>query len=79
MKNTSVINASHNFVVLLPTSGNRARNTLSPLADQPQRSSASPVLRHRINYRYHCRDAIAQPAKRPRVSDKCSLPPCPAV
>jgi len=25
---------------------------------QPQRSSASPVVRHRSNHRYHCRDAI---------------------
>jgi len=32
MKNKVVINASHNSAVLLPTSGNRARNTLSPLA-----------------------------------------------
>jgi len=32
IKNKSVINASHNSAVLLPTSGNRARNALSPLA-----------------------------------------------
>jgi len=32
MKNKSVIKASHNYTVLLPTSGNRSRNTLSPLA-----------------------------------------------
>jgi len=32
MKNKSVINLSHISAVLLPTSGNRALNTLSPLA-----------------------------------------------
>jgi len=32
IKNKSVINAFHNSAVLLPTSGNRARTTLSPLA-----------------------------------------------
>jgi len=32
MKNKTVTNASHNYAVLLPTSGNRARNTLFPLA-----------------------------------------------
>jgi len=32
MMNKAVINASHNSAVLLPTSGNRARSTLSPLA-----------------------------------------------
>jgi len=32
IKNKSVINAPHNSAVLLPTSGNGARNTLSPLA-----------------------------------------------
>jgi len=32
MKNKSVINSSHDSAVLLPISGIRARNTLSPLA-----------------------------------------------
>jgi len=32
MKNKSVINAPHNSEILLPTSGNRARTTLSQLA-----------------------------------------------
>jgi len=32
MKNKSVIKASHNSAILFPTFGNRARNTLSPLA-----------------------------------------------
>jgi len=31
MKNKSVINAPHNSTVILPSSGNRARNTLSQL------------------------------------------------
>jgi len=35
-KNKSVINAAHNFAVLPPTSGNRARNTLSQLAANPR-------------------------------------------
>jgi len=32
MKNKLVINAPHNSAVIVPTSGNRARNTLSQLA-----------------------------------------------
>jgi len=81
MKNKSVINTPLNSAVLLPTSGNRDRNTLSQLAanhvSSPQRSSASPVARHSSNHRYHCRFVL--PAKRPSASDKYSLPPCPAV
>jgi len=75
MKNKTVINTSHNSAILLPTSGNRARNTLSSQAANLRELN----LRHRSNVRYHCRDAIVLPAKRPRASDKCSLPPCPAV
>jgi len=32
IKNKSAFNATHNFAALLPTSGNRVRNTLSNLA-----------------------------------------------
>jgi len=47
MKNKSVITASHNSAVLLPTSGNRARNTLFQLAANHV-SSPSAQLQHRL-------------------------------
>jgi len=47
MKNKSVINTPHNSAVLPPTSGNRARNTLSQLAANYV-SSTSTQLQHRL-------------------------------
>jgi len=47
MKNKSVINAPHNSAVLLHTSGNRARNTLSQLAANHV-SSTSSQFPHRL-------------------------------
>jgi len=47
MKNRSVINIPHNSADLLPTSGNRARNTLSQLAANHV-SSPSAQLQHRL-------------------------------
>jgi len=47
MKNKSVINTPHNSAVLLPTSGNRARNTLSQLSAN-HGSSTSAQLQHRL-------------------------------
>jgi len=50
-------------VVLLPISGNRARNTLSSLAANHVSSTLAQFPHrlwygHRSNHRYHCRDAI---------------------
>jgi len=47
MKNKSVINTPLNSAVLLPTSGNRARNTLSQLAANHV-SLPSAQLQHRL-------------------------------
>jgi len=47
MKNKSVINTPHNSAVLLPTSGNRARYTLSQLAANHV-SSPAAQLQHRL-------------------------------
>jgi len=47
MKNNSIINATHNSAVLLPTSRNKARNTLSQLAASHV-SLASSQFPHRL-------------------------------
>jgi len=62
-KNKSDINATHNSAVILHTSGERAPSTLSQLAANLRKLNvsavpASPVLQHRSNYPYHCRNAI---------------------
>jgi len=66
MKNKSVINTPRNSAVLLPTSGNRARNTLSQLAANHV-SSPSEQLQHRLwpiaATRSSCHQSVPVPAK----------------
>jgi len=70
MKNKSDINTPLNSAALLPTSGNRARNTLSQLAANHV-SSPSAQLQHRMwsgiavtiaATRSHCHQSVPVPA-----------------
>jgi len=72
-KNKSVINATHNYVVLLRSSGNRARNTLSQLAANLSYLNlsavpASRVVRHAVTLvtiaatRSSCHQSVPVPA-----------------
>jgi len=62
IKNKSVINATF---YLQPPGIELVILQLTTLAQSA--APASPVVRHRSNHRYHCRDAIVLPIKRPRA------------